>query len=84
MTLLTTSFHHHARFSGEMADRPAFFNISPGKTLPACRRLLFPLLHAEKGRATKEIGDVCTQARENVYVFVFLKKEQTNKKDKTA
>ena len=28
--------------------------------LPACRRLLFPLLHAEKGR--KEIGDVCTQA----------------------
>ena len=26
--------------------------------LPACRRLLFPLLHA-----TKEIGDVCTQAR---------------------
>ena len=50
--------------------------------LPACRRLLFPLLHAEKGRlrnavanrvpasgwvpfprATKEIGDVCTQAR---------------------
>ena len=25
--------------------------------LPACRRLLFPLLHA-----TKEIGDVCTQA----------------------
>ena len=27
--------------------------------LPACRRLLFPLLHA----ATKEIGDVCTQAR---------------------
>ena len=33
-------------------------------SLPACRRLLFPLLHAEKGRprATKEIGDVCTQA----------------------
>ena len=33
--------------------------------LPACRRFLFPLLHAEKGpfpRATKEIGDVCTQA----------------------
>ena len=33
--------------------------------LPACRRLLFPLLHAEKvpfPRATKEIGDVCTQA----------------------
>ena len=30
-----------------------------------CRRLLFPLLHAEKvpfPRATKEIGDVCTQA----------------------
>ena len=25
--------------------------------LPACRHLLFPLLHAEK-----EIGDVCTQA----------------------
>ena len=33
--------------------------------LPACRRLLFALLHAEKGppRATKEIGDVCTQAK---------------------
>ena len=34
-------------------------------TLPACRCLLFPLLHAEKvpfPRATKEIGDVCTQA----------------------
>ena len=33
--------------------------------LPACRRLLFNLLHAEKvpfPRATKEIGDVCTQA----------------------
>ena len=29
-------------------------------TLPACRRLLFPLLFP---RATKEIGDVCTQAR---------------------
>ena len=27
------------------------------QSLPACRRLLFPLLHAEK-----EIGDVCTQA----------------------
>ena len=53
-----------------------------GEGLPACRRLLFPLLHAEKGRlrnavanrvpashvpilrATKEIGDVCTQERE--------------------
>ena len=44
---------------------------SPHYCLPACRRLLFPLLHAEKGlflfffsfpRATKEIGDVCTQA----------------------
>ena len=45
------------------------------KSLPACRRLLFPLLHAEKGRmrnavanrgaasrAAKEIGDVCKQA----------------------
>ena len=33
--------------------------------LPAGRRLLFPLLLAEKvpfPRATKEIGDVCTQA----------------------
>ena len=30
------------------------------KTLPACRRLLFPLFP----RATKEIGDVCTQARQ--------------------
>ena len=45
------------------------------KRVPACRRLLFPLLHAEKGRmrnavanrgaasrAAKEIGDVCKQA----------------------
>ena len=36
-------------------------------TLPACRRLLFPLLHAFLHafvfpRARKEIGDVCTQA----------------------
>ena len=38
-----------------------------GKTLPACRRLLFPLLYVEKGpHATKEIGDVCLQARENM------------------
>ena len=29
--------------------------------LPACRRLLFPLLHPFPS-ATKEIGDVCTQA----------------------
>ena len=29
-----------------------------GFLLPACRRLLFPF-----PRATKEIGDVCTQAR---------------------
>ena len=28
------------------------------RSLLACRRLLFPLLHAEK-----EIGDVCTQAK---------------------
>ena len=34
-------------------------NNFPAK-LPACRRLLFPLLHAEQ--QTKEIGDVCTQA----------------------
>ena len=34
--------------------------------LPACRRLLFPLLHAEKGTfsaCNKDIGDVCTQAK---------------------
>ena len=38
-----------------------------GKTLPAYRRLLFALLYVEKGpHATKEIGDVCTQARENM------------------
>ena len=34
----------------------------------SCRRLQFPLLHAKKGKeslfcATKEIGDVCTQAK---------------------
>ena len=45
----------------------------------ACRRLLFPLLHPEKRRlrrryadvpfprATKEIGDVCTQARDSEF-----------------
>ena len=45
------------------------------KALPACRRLLFPLLHAEKvpfPRATKEIGDVCTQAKESIF---FAKQE---------
>ena len=41
--------------------------VKTSLTLPACRRLLFPLLHAEKApfpfpRATKEIGDVYTQA----------------------
>ena len=51
-------------------------------SLPSCRRLLFPLLHAEKGRlrrlrrryadvpfprATKEIGDVCTHARDSAF-----------------
>ena len=39
-------------------------------SLPACRRLLFPLLHAEKvpfPRATKEIGNVCTQAITSYY-----------------
>ena len=43
-------------------------------TLPAGRRLLFPLLHAEKGpfpRATKEIGDVCTQANYSL-LTIFL------------
>ena len=35
--------------------------------LPACRRLLFPLLHV-----TKEIGDVCTQASDARILVVFL------------
>ena len=52
-----------------------FLLTATEKSLPACRRLLFPLLHAEKGRmrnavanrgaasrAAKEIGDVCKQA----------------------
>ena len=43
------------------------FSISLPR-LPACRRLLIPLLHAEK-RATKEIGDVCTQATPQVKLF---------------
>ena len=38
--------------------------------LPACRRLLFSLLHAEKGRSTKEIGDVCTQASFEMWVCI--------------
>ena len=40
--------------------------------LPACRSLLFPLLHAEKvpfPRATKEIADVCTQASEHTAYY---------------
>ena len=46
--------------------------------LPAGRRLLFPLLLAEKvpfPRATKEIGDVCTQARkfDKKDLFLFAK-----------
>ena len=43
------------------------------RNLPACRRLLFPLLHVEKvpfPRATKEIGDVCTQATRNGKLFM--------------
>ena len=35
-----------------------FLSWEPTIDLPACRRLLFPLFP----RATKEIGDVCTQA----------------------
>ena len=47
-------------------------NEEISQRLPACRRLLFPLLHAEKGpfpRATKEIGDVCTQAKSTLEVY---------------
>ena len=47
---------------GESFPPPLVASFVP---LPACRRLLFPLLHAEKvpfPRAPKEIGDVCTQA----------------------
>ena len=43
-------------------DMPNFLFSGGREHLPACRRLLFPLLHAEKGRATTEKGDVCTQA----------------------
>ena len=49
-------------------DRP-FCVSQVTQVLPACRRLLFPLLHAEKvpfPRATKEIGDVCTQENPSV------------------
>ena len=54
---------------------PVFFFklINPSPSLPACRRLLFPLLHAEKGsfpRATKEIGDVCTQAMSIIAIHI--------------
>ena len=38
------------------------FGMQSIRRFPACRRPLFPLLHEEKGRATKEIGDVCTHA----------------------
>ena len=41
------------------------------KRLPACRRLLFPLFHA-----TKEIGDVCTQANVCQIFIGYLHKKQ--------
>ena len=37
---------------------------------PACRRLLFPLLHAEKGREAMKIADVSTQAKSTVKVLL--------------
>ena len=41
--------------------------------LPACRRLLFPLLYVEIvpfPRATKEIGEVCMQATDSDFVML--------------
>ena len=33
------------------------FRIIPMRILPACRRLLFPLLHAEKGRLRNAVAN---------------------------
>ena len=33
------------------------FNLGSGTGLPACRRLLFPLLHAEKGRLRNAVAN---------------------------
>ena len=35
----------------------AIFNLGSGTGLPACRRLLFPLLHAEKGRLRNAVAN---------------------------
>ena len=56
---MTTNENHKdiisEKVQGRYYTRSRFFKVS--FVLPAYRRLLFPLLHAEK-----EIGDVCTQA----------------------
>ena len=60
--IIITSSHKHLP-SLERLENVSWCIIC---ALPVCRRLLFPLLHAEKvgpfPRETKEIGDVCTQA----------------------
>ena len=35
----------------------AYLHPRPTKTLPACRRLLLPLLHAEKGRLRNAVAN---------------------------
>ena len=32
-------------------------DLQPNRSLPACRRLLFPLLHAEKGRLRNAVAN---------------------------
>ena len=46
---------------------PITTRLLQGMMLPACRRLLFPLLQQKK-----EIGDVCTQARNGGKNIVLL------------
>ena len=54
---MNTSEQHKAKRGSCLLD--LFLRPIVGLLLPACRRLLFPLFP----RATKEIGDVCAQAR---------------------
>ena len=61
--LFEEAFHIYSLFFEIQKDKKPFRDVilppEIGLMLPACRRLLFPLLHSS---ATKEIGDVCTQA----------------------
>ena len=76
-SLLLNALLRNKRYPLEEAPLPSLFSylflnfssaVRPPKKLPACRRLLFPLLHCYT-RATKEIGDVCTKATKKATVL---------------